>query len=515
MKDNKVLLLGILAVIVVAGGALIIMGGPNCIDDTCTASPTALITAPLNSILPTASGAAAGDTVSVYYVGTLASGEVFDTTDEAIATASGLPVHTDALEFTIGEGQMIGGFEEGVKGMEEGEVKTLTIPAAEAYGEHDPAKVISIPKVEVIERTQEMDRVMEIALNVYTQTFGDEPVVGTIKETDQLPWAVEVTAVTETTTTLKAIVSKGDTPELSTRWPTTVVAVTDEKITVRADAEEGQVIDTPLGDATVHVKEAILEITYNPEIGLFVYAGSPGGGTVTEVTDDEIKIDTNHKLAGEDLTFKITLEKLDKHELVKAAVPELHMYVMSHCPYGQQAEASVEPVHDLLKEHISFQPRFVFYDEANYAGQEEKYCEGGACSMHGIGELNEGMRQLCIWEQAPAKWWDYVNCINSDTTYGNVNDKWDECAVKVGVDVDAVTKCEDERGVELALIEQAANQEYGVRGSPTIIINGEVYKGARDAESIKDAICATFENPPAACSQELGAAVATSTGSCA
>ncbi len=515
MKDNKLLLLGILAVIAVAGGAFVLMSGPNCADDTCTVDPTALITAPLNTIASSTGGAAAGDTVSVYYVGTLASGEVFDTTDEAIATANGLPVHTDALEFTIGEGQMIQGFEEGVKGMKEGDVKTITIPAAEAYGDYDPTMVISIPRVESIERTQELDRVMEIAAAVYVQVFGDEPTVGATKETDELPWAVEITKANDTMVSLKAVVKEGDKPELSSRWPTTVVAVTDEKITVRADATEGQVIDTALGDATIHVEDDALELTYNPIVGSTIFLGGTSGGTVTEVTDAMMTVDTNHKLAGEDLTFKITLAKLDKHELVKAGVPTLDMYVMSYCPYGQQAEAAIRPVDDLLGDKIDFQPSFVIYDDQMYAGSEATYCEEDACSMHGIGEVNEGMRQLCIWEQAPAKWWDYVECINSGTTSSNVNDKWDECAVKVGIDVAAVTKCQEDRGLELVLGEKAENAELGVSSSPTILINNQVYKGARDAESIKDAVCAAFDIPPAECNTELGSAVAATTGSCA
>ena len=66
-----------------------------------------------------------GDTVKVRYTGTLEDGTVFDTSRER-----------EPLEFTLGEGAIIPGFEETVKGMQAGQTKTVTIPAEEAYGPH-------------------------------------------------------------------------------------------------------------------------------------------------------------------------------------------------------------------------------------------------------------------------------------------------------------------------------------------------------------------------------------------
>lgn len=64
-----------------------------------------------------------GDRVKVDYVGTLADGTVFDRTDE------GAP-----LEFTIGGQEVIPGFERAVVGMKPDQKRTVTIPAADAYG---------------------------------------------------------------------------------------------------------------------------------------------------------------------------------------------------------------------------------------------------------------------------------------------------------------------------------------------------------------------------------------------
>lgn len=77
-----------------------------------------------------------GDNVSVSYVGTLTNGTVFDST----AKHGNQP-----LTFTVGSGQLIQGFDQGVIGMSVNETKTITIPANEAYGESNPALIINVP----------------------------------------------------------------------------------------------------------------------------------------------------------------------------------------------------------------------------------------------------------------------------------------------------------------------------------------------------------------------------------
>lgn len=76
-----------------------------------------------------------GDTVKVHYTGTLADGEVFDTSAER-----------EPLEFTLGQGQLIPGFEKAVKGLEEGNSTTVEIPVDEAYGNVREDLIINVPK---------------------------------------------------------------------------------------------------------------------------------------------------------------------------------------------------------------------------------------------------------------------------------------------------------------------------------------------------------------------------------
>ena len=87
------------------------------------------VTPPSSPTLPleetTAVEAKDGDTVKVHYTGTLEDGTVFDSS-----------LDSEPLEFTLGAGEMIPGFEEAVKGMQVGQSKTVTIPADKAYGPH-------------------------------------------------------------------------------------------------------------------------------------------------------------------------------------------------------------------------------------------------------------------------------------------------------------------------------------------------------------------------------------------
>ncbi|WP_319508024.1 peptidylprolyl isomerase [uncultured Methanolobus sp.] len=76
-----------------------------------------------------------GDTIKIDYTGTLDDGTVFDSSAN----------HDEPLEFTVGTGQVIPGFEEAVRGMEVGEEKTFRIEAAEAYGEANPALTQTVP----------------------------------------------------------------------------------------------------------------------------------------------------------------------------------------------------------------------------------------------------------------------------------------------------------------------------------------------------------------------------------
>ena len=115
-----------------------------------------------------------GDTVKVHYTGTLNNGTVFDTS-----------IQREPLEFTIGQGQLIPGFEQAVIGMKVGESTTVTIPVAQAYGPHRSDLVFTMELSQLPENIEVGEQLQ------MTQTDGSTIVVTVVE-------------VSETTATLDA-----------------------------------------------------------------------------------------------------------------------------------------------------------------------------------------------------------------------------------------------------------------------------------------------------------------------
>lgn len=109
MKQNMVILIAVALIVII--GAIYLVTSVN-------ATPVV----------------ATGDNVSVYYTGTLTNGTVFDSN-----------VGKQPLQFTVGAGQLITGFDQGVIGMKLNQTKTITIPANQAYGPINPQMIVAVP----------------------------------------------------------------------------------------------------------------------------------------------------------------------------------------------------------------------------------------------------------------------------------------------------------------------------------------------------------------------------------
>lgn len=79
-----------------------------------------------------------GDTVKIHYTGTLEDGSTFDSSEGR-----------EPLEFTVGSGQIIPGLDEALPGMEQGDKKTVAVPADQAYGQVDPNARQAVPRADI------------------------------------------------------------------------------------------------------------------------------------------------------------------------------------------------------------------------------------------------------------------------------------------------------------------------------------------------------------------------------
>ena len=111
-----------------------------------------------------------GDKISVHYTGKLTDGTLFDSSAER-----------EPLEFEIGSGMVIKGFDEGVTGMIVGEKKTVHIPVAEAYGDMNPDYMAVFNKAEI---PSDIPYKVGMQLNMHQDGSGQVMPVTVVEVTD-------------------------------------------------------------------------------------------------------------------------------------------------------------------------------------------------------------------------------------------------------------------------------------------------------------------------------------------
>lgn len=208
-------------------------------------------------------------------------------------------------------------------------------------------------------------------------------------------------------------------------------------------------------------------------------------------------------------------KKKMEQSINKTEKPEVKLFIMSFCPYGRQAAQAMLPVYRLLKDKAEINVHYVIYPSDYYKGRENQYCIDNYCSMHGIKETVEDVREICMakiygWD----KFWDYMEIQLKDCSLSNIDTCWKSVAQKVGIDVDKIEACVKANATTYLKQEYQLNKRYGVRGSPTLFINNALYSGERTSEAFKQTICKAFVKPPEECSQSLSQQTTTPKGSC-
>jgi hypothetical protein len=159
------------------------------------------------------------------------------------------------------------------------------------------------------------------------------------------------------------------------------------------------------------------------------------------------------------------IEESNEEEAVEAEVPDVKLFVMSYCPYGLQAEKGFLPVYDLLKDKADMAIYFVDY------------------IMHDKKEIDENLNQYCIQKEEEDKYSAYLSCFVASGSA-------EECFQTAEIDVNKIGACVAAVDQEFKITEKyndqstwrqgsyplfevhsGLNEEYGVQGSPTLVIN--------------------------------------------
>ncbi len=183
--------------------------------------------------------------------------------------------------------------------------------------------------------------------------------------------------------------------------------------------------------------------------------------------------------------------------LTKSDKPSVELFVMSHCPYGTQAEKGILPVLDALGDKIDFDLRFVYY------------------AMHGETEIDEQTRQYCIQKEQNSKFLDYLSCFLEEgdseaclASAGIDTSKLDACIASADEEFNINANLEDQSiwlsgQFPIFEVDMALNEKYDVQGSPTLVVNGQQVSSARDPQSLLNTICAAFNTAPEQCNTQL------------
>ncbi|MBI5416844.1 hypothetical protein HZA55_02700 [Candidatus Poribacteria bacterium] len=174
-------------------------------------------------------------------------------------------------------------------------------------------------------------------------------------------------------------------------------------------------------------------------------------------------------------------EILNNYENQNTAAPKkvkLELFVMSYCPYGQEAE---NEIFSLLKETdnlIDFEIHYII---------DKK--DTTFISSHGENELDENLKQLSIFKQFPDKFWNYLFCRNK-----NLQDTRNSCLNEAGIDIKELDIYMNENIKKILKEESDLTELLHVNSSPTLFINHNIYQGKIKKDLLLREICRILPN---------------------
>lgn len=195
---------------------------------------------------------------------------------------------------------------------------------------------------------------------------------------------------------------------------------------------------------------------------------------------------------------KLTPEQVCAN-MTKSDLPLLQAFVVSKCPFGLQMQR-------IMADTIIESEKTEEYLKVMYIGSVDAD-NNTITAMHGNVEAQENLRQICIREEQPDRYWDYLRCYMREG-------KTADCLISASVDVDELDSCTNDsaRGLVYAQEDFDMANKFRITGSPTMVMNDEIVKehnfatdttNARSPQALKELLCCGFNEKPSFCSQEL------------
>lgn len=266
-----------------------------------------------------------------------------------------------------------------------------------------------------------------------------------------------------------------------------------------AKAKVEKLIQDSGGTATVK------EVTEDGDLYKIVVSAN-GQDQPVYITKDGTKF-IQQAISFEDIEKQKTEAKKQKEELnkeiPKTDKPEVNLYVMSFCPYGNKAEDTLKSVYNLLKNKVDFNFHYIVTADGDKI-----------TSLHGQPEVDQNEREACVLKNyGKDQWINFATYVN--TNCGSDGKCWETGTKSLGIDAAKISACVTSSGAELMKTDASASDAAGASGSPTMIINGQqtqaVYQYG-NSEAYKKVICGAFNTAPEECSKVLGAETTTSEG---
>ena len=163
----------------------------------------------------------------------------------------------------------------------------------------------------------------------------------------------------------------------------------------------------------------------------------------------------------------MNLEELLTSRIARMGKPTLELFVMSHCPFGVQAEEKIIPIVKKFGDKVDFKLQFIAAEKQDPSPQDITPFR----SLHGYPEVAENIRQLLIRQEYPDRYLDYILCRGK-----KLDKSWEDCAEKLGVDVAKIQRLFDSPKAEQLFRENIKRAvELGVRASPTIFVDNHQF----------------------------------------